>query len=162
EPLRDAAGQICGTVGITLDITDRHKAEDAAQQNRKRLEDLVNSIDGIVWEADPRTFEFTFVSRRAERVLGYPISNWLGDPKFWPGDLPPADRDDAVAYCVRATAELRDHDFEYRMIAADGRIVWLHDLVTVVAENGQAVKLWGVMVDITHRKHAEEELRASK
>ena len=45
------------------------------------------------------------------------------------------------------------------MIAADGRVVWLRDLVTVVVEGGRATQLRGVMVDITDRKHAETALR---
>ena len=45
------------------------------------------------------------------------------------------------------------------MIAADGRIVWLRDLVTVVVEGDRATRLRGVMVDITKRKRAEEALR---
>jgi PAS domain S-box-containing protein len=48
------------------------------------------------------------------------------------------------------------------MIAADGRTVWLRDLVRVEAENGQARELVGVMVDVTDQKRAEERLRDSE
>jgi PAS domain S-box-containing protein len=72
------------------------------------------------------------------------------------------DREWAVNFCVTATAENRDHAFEYRMIAADGRIVWLRDLVTVVVEGDRATRLRGVMFDITERKRAEEALRKSE
>jgi PAS domain S-box-containing protein len=64
-----------------------------------------------------------------------------------------------VSFCERATGEHRDHDVEYRMIAADGRVVWLHDLVTVMVDGGRATQLRGVMVDITDRKHAETALQ---
>ena len=60
---------------------------------------------------------------------------------------------------MSATELQRDHDFEYRMVAADGRVVWLRDLVSVVAENGQASKLRGVMLDVTARRHAENAQR---
>jgi PAS domain S-box-containing protein len=46
------------------------------------------------------------------------------------------------------------------MIAADGRVVWVRDLVTVAVEGSRATQLRGVMVDITGRKHAEEERHA--
>ena len=46
------------------------------------------------------------------------------------------------------------------MIAADGQVVWLRDLVTVVVEGDRATRLRGVMVDITERKRAEEERQA--
>ena len=59
-----------------------------------------------------------------------------------------------------AIAEGRDHELEYRMIAADGRVVHLRDLVTVVTDNaGKPVSLRGVMVDITAQRGAEERLR---
>jgi PAS domain S-box-containing protein len=148
----------------------RRKAEDALTSARDGLEkqvrertgrfrDLVNSVEGIVWEADAATFRFSFVSDQAERILGYPVERWLSEPTFWKDHLHPQDREWAVPFCERATSENRDHDFEYRMIAADGRVVWLHDLVTVVVDDGRATQLRGVMVDITDRKHAETALQ---
>src|SRR6202040_3622 len=71
----------------------------------------------------------------------------------------PHDREWAVAFCAQATGENRDHDFEYRMIAADGRVVWLRDLVTGGGEGGRATQLRGGMVDITDRKEAEAARR---
>jgi PAS domain S-box-containing protein len=133
-----------------------HAEAVAAQQ---RFRDLVNSIEGIVWEADARTFEFWFVSQQAERILGYPVERWLSEPTFWKDHIHPDDRAWAVELCVAATAEKRDHEFEYRMLAADGRSFWLRDLVTVVAEGDRATRLRGVMIDITARKRAEEALR---
>ncbi|MDW8366286.1 MAG: PAS domain S-box protein [Abditibacteriales bacterium] len=120
---------------------------------------LVNSIDGIVFEVDAQTYQFTFVSPQAERILGYPVERWFNEPDFWANHIHPDDREEAVAFCVRSTQEKRDHDFEYRMIAADGRVVWIHDLVTVVIENDQPVKLRGLMVDITAHKQMEETLQ---
>ena len=155
------------------DITERKRAEEEREQllareqaaraeaeaAQHRFRDLVNSIEGIVWEADAATFKFLFVSKQAERVLGYPVERWLSEATFWKDHIHPDDREWAVNFCVTATAEKRDHDFEYRMIAADGQIVWLRDLVTVVVEGDRATRLRGVMVDITERKRAEEALR---
>jgi PAS domain S-box-containing protein len=122
----------------------------------------VNSIDGIVWEADAQTFAFTFVSPQAERMLGYPLERWTTEPTFWKEHIHPDDRQWATNFCIDATRAKRPHDFEYRMVAADGRVIWLHDAVTVVVENDQPVRLRGVMLDITKRKRAEEALRESE
>ncbi|MGH9902642.1 MAG: PAS domain-containing protein, partial [Pyrinomonadaceae bacterium] len=124
-----------------------------AEQN---YESLVNSIDGIVWEVALPSMTFTFVSPQAERILGYPVARWLGDPAFWPDRIHPDDREWAIKLCLDAAAQCRDHQFEYRMMAADGRAVWLRDIVTVVVEDGAAVKLRGVMVDVTDHKLAED------
>jgi PAS domain S-box-containing protein len=126
---------------------------------QQRYKELVANIDGIVWEADARTFCFTFVSDQAERLLGYPVREWF-EPGFWESHIHPDDRDAALAYCVECTAKGCKHDLEYRMLAADGRTVWLHDIISVLVEQGQATKLHGVMVDITSRKIAERERQA--
>ena len=126
--------------------------------SRQEYAQLIASIDGIVWEADADTFQFTFVSEQAERLLGYPVREWL-TPTFWADHVHPDDRGWAVQFCLQATREGRPHDFEYRMTAADGRVVWLRDIVTVAAEAGGRTRLRGVMVDVTAKKRAEEELQ---
>lgn len=142
-----------------------HNRRNTAIQERERKlasqrerEELIDSINGIVWEADPATFCFTFVSKKAERLLGYPVSMWTDDANFWCEHIHPLDRQRALAYCKESTEALLDHEFEYRMIAADGHCVWLRDLVSVVATDGKAVKLRGVMVDISHEHQLEEKL----
>ncbi len=128
------------------------------QQTAALYSKLVTSLDGIVWEADGDTFQFTFVSPQAERILGYPLRDWL-QPNFWRDHTHPDDTDWCAAFCLDCTKRRQDHEFEYRMIAADGRVVWLHDIVSVKIEPGGAVYLSGIMLDITKRKRAEEELR---
>jgi two-component system cell cycle sensor histidine kinase/response regulator CckA len=146
---------------------ERARDEDELRRERRRYQELIETLDSIVWEGDARTLQFTFVSRQAERILGYPVERWLTEPTFWSDHLHPEDRRWAVDFCMRATAEKRPHTFEYRMIAADGRVVWLRDIVTVILENDEPVKLRGVMVDITQSKQQEaaleqERLRAAK
>jgi PAS domain S-box-containing protein len=133
---------------------NRRRAEAVAAQERFR--DLVNSVEGIVCEVDAATFAVLFVNEQAEPILGYPAEKWLNEPAFWKDHLHPEDRDRAVQFCEEAKAGRQKQDFEYRMIAADGRVVWLRGLVTVVVENGRASRLRGVMIDITERKRAEQ------
>jgi len=114
-------------------------ADEALRESQQPFQSLVHSIDGIVWELDYPTWRFTFVSKQAERILGYPIAQWLNDPDFWPHHLHPDDRSWAIDFCMKATQKGETHQFEYRMIAADGRCVWLRDLVTVEMMNGQPV-----------------------
>ena len=121
-------------LAVTNDITERKQTEEAHRLSEQRHISLINSVNGIVWEADPATFCFTFVSAQGEHLLGYPVQQWLNDPSFWPDHIHPADRKQAVAYCMEQTKLGLSHDFEYRMLAADGRHVWVRDLVSVVVE----------------------------
>ncbi len=140
------------------DITERKRVEEEIRRSHRQYEELVNSVDGIVWEADARTFQFSFVSQQAERILGYPAERWITEPTFWKDRIHPEDREWAVSFCIKATVEKRPHQFEYRMIAADGRAVWFRDnVVVVVLNDGQPQVLRGIMVEITERKRAEQE-----
>ncbi len=139
------------------DVTEHQNEQEVIGQGERLYHELVDTIDGIVWEGDARTFQFIFVSRQAERILGYPVQQWIEEPSFWKDHIFPADREWVVAFCVQATKEKKPHQFEYRMIAADGRIVWFRDIVTVIVENNLPVKLRGVMIDITRHKAAEEK-----
>ncbi len=129
------------------------------QLSEKRYKSLVHSIDGVVWEAEPNTFQFTFISQPAQRFFGYPLEDWLTQPTFWADHIHPDDKAWATGYCTEATAKQQDHDFEYRMITAENGIIWVRELVTVVVENDQTVKLCGVMLDITERKAIENALQ---
>jgi PAS domain S-box-containing protein len=161
-PVSDERGEIIGGMVMSQDITDRKRMEDALRTAELEYRTLVESVQAIVWRADARTLQFSFVSKEAEHLLGYPAEQWTTDPEFWRNHIYPDDRDLAVSCCTRATEEARDHVFEYRMVAADGRVVWLRDIVRVVAEGGAVRELLGVMVDITERKKAEELVRQSE
>lgn len=133
-----------------------------AREVERRYRGLIDQLDAIFWEADAVSFEFTYVSPRAEPILGYPMERWLHEPGFWVKILHPEDREWVVECCRQATAEGRDNDFEYRALAADGRTVWMRDMVYVEKDaSGQARLLRGVMLDITVQKRVEEELRES-
>jgi PAS domain S-box-containing protein len=149
-----------GHSGVAAVTAERDGFDQDAVTARGRYRDLVNSVDGIVWEAELPSFQFSFVSKQAERILGYSIERWLSEPTFWADHLHPDDQQWALGFCRTAVADMRDHDFEYRMIAADGHVVWVRDLVTVVVQGDRPTRLRGVMVDVTERKRAEEERRA--
>ena len=146
-------------VCMDVDLTERKKAEEALRASERQYAGLVNNIDGIVWEADVTEGHMTFVSFQAQRILGYPVQQWLTEKHFWKNHIHPDDREKVVAHSVTHTQRGEGHDLEYRMIAADGRVVWIHDFVVVVAEAGKPVILRGVMVDVTDRRKAEAELR---
>jgi PAS domain S-box-containing protein len=176
RPVLDDTGAVTECIGTVIDVTERKQADEERERllaseraalaeavaAQRRFRDLVNSVEGIVWEVDVPSFQYTFVSKRAEHVLGYPVERWLSERTFWKDHLHPEDREWVVEFWQSAIAEKRDHDFEYRMIAADGRVVLVRDLVTVVVENDRPTRLRGVMVDISKQKQAEEALRQAR
>ncbi|MEX1264667.1 MAG: PAS domain S-box protein [Actinomycetota bacterium] len=145
-------------LGTIDEVSDRIDGRDLPW-----LLDLVQNLDVIVWEADPATLRFTFVSERAEDILGYPVDQWLSEADFWVNLLHPEDRERTVSICRAATERGEDHTFEYRAIRADGSIVWLRDIVRVSRDAaGRPRRLRGVMVDITEAKRTQEQRRRSE
>ncbi|MBK5292778.1 MAG: PAS domain S-box protein [Acidobacteriia bacterium] len=143
------------------EIKQREHTERQLRETSARHESLVNSVDCIVWEADAATFNFTYVSPRAERMLGYPVGEWH-KPGFWLDHLHPEDRATAVKLSSEATRKGENHNFEYRMVHKEGHSIWVRDLVTVLVENGQVSKLRGLILDVDQLKRAEEALRESE
>jgi len=137
------------------------RAEVALQQSQQRYRQLVESSSSIPWELDLEAWRFTYVGPQAVSVLGYPVEDWYKD-SFWQDHIYDDDRDEVVNFCVAATARGEDHEFEYRMMAADGSIVWLRDSVNIVVEDGKQTKLQGFMFDITRQKQERDALRQSE
>jgi PAS domain S-box-containing protein len=142
----------------TISLENANQEIKATQ--RKHAE-LIETINAIVWEADPVTWQFAFVSKAAEEILGYPVESWLHTPNFWANHLiHPDDRKAAINNCLTAIANRNDHELEYRAVAADGRTVWLRDTVRVITDiAGKPIRLRGVMIDITKSREAEEKLQ---
>lgn len=143
---------------LQREINDRRLAETRLTSSEKRFRDLAESTHAIPWEADAQTQQFTFVGNQAVELMGYPVEEWLTED-FWIEHVHPEDREDAVEYRLNTTQRGQNHQFEYRMIAADGSAVWLHDVFHVVMTDGVANRLRGFLVDVTDRRSAEEKAK---
>lgn len=153
-PIYDCHKNVIAAVASFYDITEMKTAEKLLNEALHKYRDLIDTIDGIVWEANPE-FNFTFVSKEAERLTGFTREEWMQNG-FWTAHIHPEDKEEAITFCIEQTAKAIPHDFEYRFITKDNQIIWLRDLVTVVMENGKFKGLRGIMVDITEKKKIEE------
>ncbi|HTG65904.1 MAG TPA: PAS domain S-box protein [Flavobacterium sp.] len=148
-------------IGIVEDITERKLAEEAIFNSQQKIESLINTVDGIVWECDAQTLKFTFISKKVNEILGYTAEEWINNNSFWLNHIHPEDKEQAFNFCKEQTEQQKNHDFEYRMIAKNGSVVWLRDIVNVITEEGKAKSLRGIMIDITKNKEIEIELNRS-
>lgn len=139
--------------------------KDSMYEVERRLRVAFPSVPALAWEADARTFQFTYVSPDASQLLGYPLRRWLSEPAFWVEQLVAAeDLQDAVAYCALAIAARRDHVFEYRAVTAGGQRRVMRDVVVVVLDERAApTRLRGLMFDVTAKRSdslSSQELKA--
>jgi PAS domain S-box-containing protein len=156
------------TVGLALILTrrlsrlyeterhERHVAESTRQRYRELIEDIPS---GIVWEADAATMRMTFVSRRAQEMLGYPREESFAAADFWTRLIPVEDRERVLSIAARALQDRTEQQFSHRFLAADGRTVWFETRVRLREEEGRPPVLRGLSVDITRLKEADDALR---
>ncbi|ODG99461.1 histidine kinase [Nostoc sp. KVJ20] len=143
---------------LTHRIFEQKQVEIALRTSENRLRQLLETVKVIPWELDLKTWRFIYVGPQAVELLKYPIAEWY-EENFWVNHLHPHDKEKSIRFCQEATAKCQNHELEYRMLAADGRVIWLRDVVSVVREAGTPTMLRGFMFDITDLKLVEETLR---
>jgi PAS domain S-box-containing protein len=159
--VRKADGSPDYLIVVAEDTTERMQADAALRSSQQRFLDLVNSVDGIFWEADFEERRFTYVSDKAEAITGFAPERWM-ERKFWSRQVHPDDRERAVNEVIAVQLAGSPQSIEYRFIAADGRVLWMSSLVTVLqSEDGRRL-LRGLIIDATARKRAEENELAAQ
>ena len=143
--------------GVLVSVLNRRWVvqANALEHSEQRYRHLVDSVKVIMWQADASTDRVTYVSQEAEVLFGYPLAHWTTEPTFWSDHIHPDDRPRAVASRHEMVAHSKSYELEYRMKAADDRVVWVQDLVHVTEKDGHLKELFGVLIDITERKASE-------
>jgi len=127
---------------------------------RTRFATMIDGVDAVLIEIDISSRRFTYVSHQVEALLGYAAEEWTASPTFWIDHVHPDDARRCLQVFREAINDGRDFDLEFRMVAADGRVLWFHcRLNLVLGSSGTSEMLRGVVVDVTERRRAEEALR---
>jgi PAS domain S-box-containing protein len=142
---------------LEAEIEKKEIVEAQLMESEARYRKIVDASGAIVWEYDWNDEVFVHVSGNAEAITGFTTEEWLAKG-FWVKRIHQDDREQACEYCRIATEKGQDHVFEYRFVCKNGRIVWLRDFVHVMSSQKGALRVSGMMLDITKRKVAEIEL----
>jgi len=156
EPYGDADLRVARDVAdrIALAVA-RGRQLRAVEEERRRFGDLLEGLGVIVWEADADTLDVTLVDRRARALLGYPDAQW-SRAGFWGGLIHPDDRERALTRIREALAAGQDVTLEYRLAAADGRMLWIEHLVQA-ARADRPGRVRGMLRDVTARRREADE-----
>ncbi|BBL79986.1 hypothetical protein RxyAA322_18400 [Rubrobacter xylanophilus] len=144
------------------DITERKRKEEELRRAEERYRRLIEQIPGIVYIEDIETGATLYDSPKIEEILGYPADTYKSDPHYWQKIVHPEDRELLRREEEKAlkTGKL---SVEYRVLAQDGRVVWVREEAIVIpGEQGQASVWQGLILDITERKQAEQALYESE
>ena len=123
--------------------------------------ELTELVPAVLWRADAQTFQFTFVSRYAETLLGYPLQRWTEELAFWRDHLYPEDREWVAERRSHAVGEGGEYDFEYRMVSSDGSALWVRE-VARAPERGSGEELVGVIVDLSKKRSGRRAVGEDK
>ena len=161
HPETDAAERVISRQGVLFEIA--HVTEQVLVEIRQRFLRLLETIDGVVWEAEIGVGN-TFLSPQVERLFGYSVEEWRADPNFWRAHVHPDDLEEALRIDDAAYNATHSHAYEmsYRLIAKSGKVVWVRDLCRAVVEPGRPNRMIGLMIDVTQQKNTELELLRSE
>jgi len=150
---------------ILRDITERIRAEETLREAELKYRTLVEQIPNVITYTDSidSMTSTLYVSPQIQDILGYSPSEWMALPNGWSGQLHPDDHDRTVAENERHHATGEPFRQEYRLLAKDGRIVWIRDEAVIVRdEAGRGRYSHGIMIDITELRRADQALRESE
>ena len=168
SPIKDTEGNVVGGSTIARDITEREEVERRLQEAETLYRTLVEQIPAITYIQEPLESNnpkaVTYMSPQYETILGYPAESEVIDEEHWLRTLHPEDRERVLAEEIRTDETGEPFEVEYRVIAHDGRTVWLRDQARLVRDQDEGRPLYwlGVQYDITEQKRIEEVLRQSE
>ncbi|WP_312511595.1 EAL domain-containing protein [Massilia sp.] len=126
---------------------------------RRRFQELVDGIDGVVWEATLPDFTFTYVSGNAASVSGYEAKRWIEDPFFWRETLctdPHGRRTEALLMSVGSSKLFKP--VEHHILGPTGEEIWLRSNVMLADDVARGRYVRGVTTDITLEKQSQFQL----
>ena len=153
--VRDQLGEPAFWQGVMMDITARREAEAGLAEAEARYRALVEQLPAIAYIDPVDRHGTVYISPQTEPILGYTPDEWYADPDLWRRIVHPQDRE-------RPTPAGTDpYASSYRMIAKDGREVWIHDQSRPVYDDAGNLIYWqGLLLDMTDQRRTLELERA--
>ena len=138
------------------------ESQQALREQEENLKFLIGHVPVVVYKAETGQHgRWLYVSPQIESLLGFTPEEWLADPELWLKQIHPDDRAEVLADEEASVGGTRSMStaIEYRMLTADGRIVWVCDDAAVIRDEAGAALYWsGVLFDVTDRRVLQEQL----
>ena len=150
--------------GFLVDITDRRTAEDQVREAEAKFRTIVEQNQAVFYTQeidpdDPTISRTTYIAPGNTDLVGYTLEDIEADPTLWRSMVHPLDRDRVLAADSESNRNGEGRfSMEYRMVAKDGRIVWVQDEARLVTLPGKPPYWQGFLLDVTERKQAQAQL----
>jgi PAS domain S-box-containing protein len=158
-PERAEDGSIATIIGVTRDVSDRKRVEDALRESQVFLEKAQQVAHVGSWVSAPGMEGTLTWSKETCRIFGIDESSFDGRLASFFERVHPDDRELVRAAAQDALAGEQPYEIDHRIVRPDGTVRWVHEQADVVrGENGRPAALIGTVQDITDRKSLEEQL----
>ena len=134
------------------------QAEESLIDSEEKYRSLVENINDVLYTLDTRG-NITYISPAVERFTKYKVNDLIGKPFtpfVYPDDLPGVLDSFNRLLCGQL------EPWESRVLDKDGRIIFVRTSSRPIYKNGEIVGVTALLVDITQRRQAQEELRLAK
>jgi PAS domain S-box-containing protein len=159
RPWRTAEGGIGGIIITTEDVTARVVAERALRESEQRLRLALDAADMGIWEWDLTTGTYRW-NDQTYRIFGYEPQSFVPDYNAWAIRVHPDDLPKLSAEAKLMMEKPREAVAEYRAYGQNDQLRWLEARGRFECDaEGRPKRYYGVVMDITERKRAEERGR---
>jgi PAS domain S-box-containing protein len=158
-PVFDHAGRVEYLIPSGIDVTARNRLTEQLQLYQHRLESILNSVPGIVFEGFGGDAPMNFISKYVEPILGYPQSEALTDANFWKRVIHPDDWEPALKLAAEIWEAKEARPIPFRCTTADGRVIHTETYIGSITDlAGQPAGVCGIVLDVTERRRQEAEI----
>ncbi len=158
-PLRDEKNKIIAALGITRDITERKRSEDALQKSERRYKQLVESVTNYIYTVTVEQGRAVSTAHGpgCVAVTGYTSAEYAADPVLWYRMIHDGDKQLVLKQAEDLLAGKHPGPVDHRVRHKNGAFVWVRSTVVPHAdEQGRLASYDGLITDITAQKRAEE------
>ena len=158
-PILGGAGEVTQIVAFSEDITERQQVKEELRTSEERFRQVISSVSDHIYvsKVDDKGHRINlYLSPHVEAMTGYPHQKFIEDWRFWPNHVIHPDDRAAAAVQAQQLAQGHDSEVEYRLVRADGKVIWVRDRARVKRE-GNANVIYALVSDITTHKLVELE-----
>jgi PAS domain S-box-containing protein len=158
-PVYDSQGRLYRTAGIAEDITERKLTEAALKESEQKYRNLVETSQGVIWSVNTQG-RLTFVNQTIRQIYGYEPEEMIGRhfSEFVTPEQAQKDREILQPILVGESV----FQYEAECLRKDGTTFWVScNAMMLCDDNGNVLGTTGTSIDISDRKRAEEQIKAS-
>lgn len=159
----EKTGDILYYEGFITDITRQKNAEIALRDAEQKYRTLIEQMPAAAYIDLENSFANFLSNQQILDISGYTAKDWKDDPGLWMKIIHPEDKQRVQDEHDRTLKNGEKFDMEYRLIAKNGAVVWVHDVASLKLDDNNTPLYWqGILVNVTKKKMAEDLITTSE